>query len=374
MANIIDYVAWRGDLSFAERPFNDVDNLILAELAYSDFKGIVTDMPVPLDDAWALYNAEGRDQSTMLCDPRALLEVCADSRRFGRILIHNYSDIYDHDDTRQFGAMTFFLEDGTIYVAFRGTDTSMAGWREDLNFSYMMATPAQLDAVNYLNNVCEATSCPVRVGGHSKGGNLAMFAAAFCRSAYKERLLQVYSNDGPGFNEVIVSSDSYRGSLDKVKLIIPDGSVVGILLSNKQEKVVVKSNGKDATAQHIPFSWQVERDGFEEADRQSSTSLFLDRALDEWVENLNSEERSGFVSAIFDALDASGVRCLEDLSHDKWKTYNAIIKAMSDLAPERKDIVKGVVLRLAQASRDIMWDEAKSRFFRKSEEEKPVTV
>jgi len=374
MANILDYVAWRGDLTFAERPFNDVDNLILAELAYTNFKGIVSDMPVAVSDAWKLYEADGRDQSSMSCDPRAILEVCADSRRFGTILVHNYADIFDHEDTRQFGAMTFYLEDGTIYVAFRGTDTTMAGWREDLNFSYMMATPAQLDAVNYLNSVCASTDCPVRVGGHSKGGNLAMFAAAFCKTAYRDRIIQVYSNDGPGFNEVIASSDSYRGSLGKVKLIIPDGSVVGILLSNKQEKTVVKSNGKDATAQHIPYSWQVERDGFEEADRQSSTSLLLDRTLDEWVDNLNSEERAGFVSAIFDALDASGVKCLEDLSHDRWKTYNAILKAMGDLAPERKDIVKGVVLRLAAAGRDAIWDEAKSRFLKRGEEEKTVTV
>ena len=372
MANILDYVAWRGDLSFAERPFNDVDNLILSELAYSDFKGIVRDMPVPLDDCWALYSAEGRDQSGLACNPRPLLEVCAGSRRFGRILVHHFADIFDHEDVRQFGAMTFLLEDGTIYVAFRGTDTTMAGWREDLNFSYMMATPAQLDAVSYLNSICASTSCPVRIGGHSKGGNLAMFAAAFCKAAYKERFLQVYSNDGPGFNDIVASSDNYQGSLDKVRLIIPDGSVVGILLSNKQDKLVVQSTGKDPAAQHIPFSWQVTRDGFVEADRQSSASLFLDKTLDEWLENLTSEEKSCFVSAIFDALDDSGVRSLEDLRHDKWKTYNAVLKAMGDMAPEQKDTVKGVLRRLAQASRDVIWDEAKSRFLRRGEEDKPV--
>ena len=212
MADILDYIEWRGDLTFREREFNDVDNLILSLLAYSDFKGIISmdegSPPISIAELYSKYVEAGKNQSELACNPKPVFEKCAKTNRFGNIMVKDYVDIVNQGRQFQFAAMTFQLGDGTVYAAFRGTDNTLVEWREDLNFSFMEATPAQLCAAEYLDIVCEKTNDPVRTGGHSKGGNLAMYAAAFCEDQNKDRIVRVYSNDGPGFNEIIAENEN----------------------------------------------------------------------------------------------------------------------------------------------------------------------
>ncbi len=363
MSSILDYVEWRGDLTFRERPFNDVDNLILSELAYVDLRWILKNGEqdsVLLSEAYRKYADLGRDQSYLVCNPEPLFQKCAETVRFGNLIVKDYVDLQNQSNQFQFAAMTFELGDGTIYVAFRGTDNSLVGWREDLNFSFMESTPAQLCAADYLDFEAERTSSAIRVGGHSKGGNLAMFAAAFCENENKNRILKVYSNDGPGFNEMVVENESYKKILDKVDLIIPEGSLIGVLLFNKQDKQIVQSNAKGGAGQHNPYSWLVGKHGFLQAERQSSSSILLDHTLDEWLRRLDRDKKRKFVNIVFDTLEATGAKTFSQINSDRWTYYNAIAKAAMKLEPDQVGTVLEVLKQLLSAGREVLKSERKT--------------
>ena len=287
MGTILDYLAWRGDLDFAVSPFNEVDNLILAELAYTKMETIVPGIDdaetVPIRDICSAYERMQYRVEGNANDAYPLLRSAAATLRFADIRAGAYVNKIDAEKNIQFAAVCFYLPDGSSYVAYRGTDNTLVGWREDFTIAYLSETPGQYEAVRYLERIAARTQGPLRVGGHSKGGNLAIYASAFCSKAAGERILTVYSNDGPGFNRSVVDSPEYGDVLDKVCLIIPESSLIGILLSNKDEKKIVKSTA-NGMQQHYPYTWEVLGKNFVEAEGQSQASLFLDETLDRWVE------------------------------------------------------------------------------------------
>ena len=239
MANIMDYLDWRGDLSFWASSFNQVDNLIFSELAYLMLEDIVpvhgSDKGyISLYNVWKDYVYLSCDQSNLIYDPAPLLEKAAHSERFKNVKLKDYLNVFDTDSHIQFAAVSFYLEENLIYIAFRGTDGTIEGWREDFNISYMREVPGQMEAVSYVNDVAKDFKGKIILGGHSKGGNLAVYAGAFCEELYKDKVIKIYSNDGPGFNREIANTKEYSEVLDKVELIIPETSLVGILMSNKK--------------------------------------------------------------------------------------------------------------------------------------------
>ena len=202
MANILDYLDWRGDLQISERGFNEVDNLLLAELCYLDFGGIVPpgfDAPVPLQEAMRRYDVLREHESMGVLVPDQIPELgrrMAASARFSGLLLCGYENKIDDETQTQFSALTLLLPDGTAYVAFRGTDDTIVGWKEDFNLAFLPVVPAQRMAVQYLQAAAAAFSeRPLRVGGHSKGGNLAVYSAVFCSEAVQNQLMQVYNNE-----------------------------------------------------------------------------------------------------------------------------------------------------------------------------------
>ncbi len=375
MSDMFDYLDWRGDLTFKERGFNDTDNLILSLLAYTDLTGIISmeenSEPITVAEAYVKYRENGKNQSDIVCNPEPMLAKCSETARFANVLIKDYVDIINEGRQFQFAAMTFVLDDGSVYAAFRGTDNTLVGWREDLNFSFMEATPAQLCAAEYLDIVCESTDGRVRVGGHSKGGNLAMYAAAFCEEPNKKKIERIYSNDGPGFNELIVMNKNYKDILDRVSLAIPEGSLIGIMLFNKQDKKIVLSTGKNGVAQHNPYSWCVNRLGFVETEKQSSTSLFFDKVLDEWLDRLTDEKKQKFVEIVFDTLEASGAKTFREIYANKKETFSAIFKAATELHVDQVSTVFEVVKTFLGAGRDVLLNEKMNKIVIKDKNENP---
>ena len=240
--NILDYLDWRGDILFSERGLNEVDNLIFATLAYTNMENLVKENTT-IEELYQSYIAAGYDQSHMIINPFKLLEKAAHSQRYKDVSVRYYVNNIDTEKHLQFSAVTFLFEN-TVYVAFRGTDNTLTGWREDFNMSYLPNTPGQYEAMEYLNMAAEKFSGELIVGGHSKGGNFAAYAAAFCNAPVKKRIAKVYSNDGPGFNSNIVNSDGYKSIIPKIEHIITDSSVVGILLSHKLKSTVIKSSAR----------------------------------------------------------------------------------------------------------------------------------
>ena len=247
-----EYLRWRGDLSFDADPFNEVDNLILAQLSYVDFDGIVSEygedkisLTEVCDRYWELHTEEEiRMRESFVKLSPFLLKPMAATERFAGMKLSGYVNHVEKSSEGQMSAIRFELDDGTTYVAFRGTDETIIGWKEDFNLSYMLRTEGQRLAVEYLNRNFRDTSLRLRVGGHSKGANFAVFASAFALPEVRAQIEAVYTNDGPGFLEEITETEEYKNVLFKTINIIPSVSIIGRLLNSSMKPIVVKSSGK----------------------------------------------------------------------------------------------------------------------------------
>ena len=329
MANLFDYLKWRGDLSFEVDKFNEVDNLILAELSYVDMKGIMEKNSVITieelnEKFWATHTEEEIQNSpdfTRFCPP--ITKALAGTKRFGGMLIGNYVEKISAENVEQFSAMTFELPNGQIYVAFRGTDSTITGWKEDFNMSYMNSTAAQKSAADYLNSYFKNDDCELMLGGHSKGGNLAVFAAMYCDPNVAKRVTRVFSNDGPGFRKEIVESEAYKNVLPKVTSIVPVNSMIGILLFNDYKHIVVKTEKKGIWG-HDGTGWQVLGNHFEECEHREEDSYILEEAMHNWLNEIPDEDRRKFVDMLFSFYDSSE----KDDIHEMWNDKAAAFKFM----------------------------------------------
>jgi hypothetical protein len=246
--NISSYIRWRGDITFAEREFNLVDNLVLAQLAYVDFSAVASASgSVTLADAYDIIKASGTYQTLILKDfSDDLLAEAARSVRFGNTKISNVVDECDAERQIQFAALHFALDDGSIYVAFRGTDVSFVGWREDFMMGFTLV-PSQTAAVEYLKETMDVNTI-YRVGGQSKGGNLAVYSSMMLESRQQERIIAVYDNDGPGLSAELIETEGYVAIYSKLIRVLPEYSVIGNLFEHKDcETVIVKSSASGIT-------------------------------------------------------------------------------------------------------------------------------
>lgn len=363
MANMEAYLDWRGDLSFSADPFNEVDNLILSELVYTDFDQVVPQEglrnTVTIQEAYEhffdLHTEEeimAKASSTKVAP--FLMRRLVTSRRFSTMRLAAYRNIIDEENQSQFAAMTFLLEDNSYFVCFRGTDNTIVGWKEDFNMSFLVHTNGQLLAKEYLNELCAHTNKKIRVGGHSKGGNFAVYASAFCQPRIQKKIVNVYSNDGPGFREKVMEADGYKAILPKVVSIIPEDSIVGNLLLNDLDHQVVKSTSS-GVSQHDPMSWEVLGNHFVYADDTSRASKNWDQTLKLWLMDLPDVKREVFVDVLFKVLSSSGARTTDDLSNDPLKSISEMMKATSELDPEDQKVFKEVLLKLANSGREAVF-------------------
>ena len=269
MSNIIDYLAWRGDLSLANDPFNSIDALILSCLSYVNLKGIVPGFGegnITVEEAagnfFKIHTDEelAKDKSLISFAP-ALFRAVASTERFKNASLCNFADDTDISREIQFSAVEIDTEDGFSFISFRGTDDTIVGWKEDFNLSYM-TVPAENEASLYLQKVMSGRQCRLRLGGHSKGGHLAIYAAAKAQKKDQDMIEQIYNFDGPGFNHEAMQTEPFKHIQSKVTKVIPQTSIIGRLLENTVEPQVVKSN-ETGIMQHDPMSWQLEGKIFE---------------------------------------------------------------------------------------------------------------
>ena len=347
MANLLDYLDWRGDLTLEQAPFNEVDNLILAELSFVDFKDIVSGPgegdSVVLREAAEQFlsrfpKGEKIDMGVLV--PAAIPEMLrkmADSRRFGDMKLNCFVDHLDVGKGEQFAALAIETGDKTLYLSFRGTDDTLAGWKEDFELACMPEVPAQKKAVAYTWAVAKQfPRKKLRLGGHSKGGNLAVYAGVFCPESVQKRIIAVWSNDGPGFHNDLLDLPEHRRVAERIYSIVPKSSVVGMLLEHEEDYTVVDSD-QLGFMQHDGFSWQVMGDHFITLRQVTQQAHLSDQELRKWVHGLSVEQRENFVNAMFDVLAASGAVTLTDLKDDSFKAVGAMIRAMKDLDKETRD-------------------------------------
>ena len=323
MTNIMDYLAWRGDIALDYSPFGNLDSLALALLSYLNYP----QEPTLIRDLALHVPAVDKAQFAFVHETRALLSAAAMTERFAGIRMHHPVAVTDHDRDMQFAAVTFDLPDGTHYVAFRGTDSTIVGWREDFNMAFESPVPAQTAAVKYLTEAAERTDGPLLLGGHSKGGNLAVYAAAHADPMLQSRIRLVYSFDGPGLDDATMASDGYARIARRIRSFVPQQSVVGLLLTYHPEYTVVKSNGI-GLLQHDSFTWQVLGTDFIAVTEVDVSSQLVDQTVHAWLSKVSPEQRRLFVNTIFDLLEATGANTVKELLKDAPGHVPAILKAL----------------------------------------------
>ncbi|MBR5533479.1 MAG: DUF2974 domain-containing protein [Ruminiclostridium sp.] len=340
MHNIITY-AEENLVSFAARPFGSVDSLILSWMANLRFPlqahGLHNWVGMPLRD---LFRAELFPTLFQgLWDPdstKSLLTALAASPRFREVRLMGYTTRNDPDLELQFTAVTFQLRTDLTYVAFGGTDTSLVGWKENFNMTFLSPVPAQTEAARYLTQAASHCAGNLLVGGHSKGGNLAVYAGASVSPEIQSRIRRVYSHDGPGFPQRFLTAPGYQAIRERVEKTVPQDSVVGLLLENETCQVI--QSNRHSLLQHDPFSWRVENSAFLPA-QLTDDARHWDRTLDGWVDRVSPQEREGFIDAIYDILTTTKAASLEELANH-WQTHlPGIAKAAHQLDPDTRDLL-----------------------------------
>lgn len=326
MSNILDYLDWRGDLKIDRRaPFCEVDNLILTQLSFVDLVGIADGdhlrHSVTLREAAARYLANPAAHADRLGvlipnEVSTLLKKAAESVRFGNMRLLRFENTIDETLQTQFAALCIVVGDGSFYVSFRGTDDTLVGWKENFNMGFMDSVPAQLLAARYTEAAARAIRGKIRIGGHSKGGNLSLYAASHLPRRLQKRVIAVYNNDGPGFGKSITETEGFAAIAPRVLTVVPQSSVVGLLLEHGKVDKIVKSTG-DGVWQHDPYTWEVLGNHFVLADALTPESLRLEKTLKAWVADMTVEQRRDMVEAVYRVFTANNAKTLTDIASDK---------------------------------------------------------
>ena len=275
------------------------------------------------------------------------LRAAAETARFGGCKMVLYRDEFVPEEETQFAAMTFLLPDGTAFVAFRGTDRSLVGWKEDFNMAFQEAVPAQLLAQDYVREVAAEYGMPLRLGGHSKGGNLAVFAAARSTPDIQQRILEVYNNDGPGFTGYLMGDPGYLAMVPRIKTYVPQSSVIGMLLEHEEPYTIIKSN-QVSVLQHDPYSWEVMGPNFVPMQSITADSQFVNQTIKAWIADMDTQERNRLVDALFGLLGTGGIDKALDIFHPRnIRTY---IKTLGN-DPETRQILAAEFQNLMEAAK-----------------------
>lgn len=340
MNNIVNYVT-EANHSFADKPFNIVDSLVLSQLTYLNFDVIVPGLsniatPVSVQEVAAVNNADTlfykvRDSKSNW----KLFSAFVNSPRFRDTRLTFYVNQLDDKAEKQFSAVTYLLSDGSAYIAYRGTDATFIGWKEDFNMAFTSPVPSQEEGVAYLNAVTEQLSLPIKIGGHSKGGNIAVYSAVKCRRSIQDRITHVFSHDGPGFQDQFFLDGNYLSMKGRINKTLPQSSIIGMLLQNQENYSVIKS-GRVWIMQHDPFSWLISGDDFEYIPSVTKSALYTNGTLNQWVSTLDDQKRELFVNTLFQIIKATNATTFYDLTGDWPRRAIAVLGAMKDTDGETK--------------------------------------
>ena len=338
MPNIFDYVKWRGDLDFKNVEFNEIDNLILSRIAYFPFDNYLKEgEKLTLREVYKLTETSNNKDNYLQKEDIDFLPLLANSKRFGKIKLSDYVNKIDEKEEKQFSAITITLPNGYVYVAFRGTDNTIVGWKEDFNMSFQDLVPSQVDAVAYLENVGKKYRKKLIVGGHSKGGNLAVYSAMCCNEKIRERIIGVYNNDGPGFQENIINSKEYKEIIVKVHTFMPQSSIIGRLLNNKGKCKILKST-QTGIMQHDLYTWQVLGVKFIE-DKFTSSSNFVDNTITQWLKEVDAEQRGKFIDTLFEILSKTNAKTIPEMGENWFISAKTILTTYKNIDEQNKQII-----------------------------------
>lgn len=352
MGNILDYLAWRGDLTLGQAPLCPVDTLLLSILPYVRLERFVP--ATHGGDCISLADAAER----YLADPQSdkkhapLLRAAASAPRFASLQLCGAAKELDKAEGIQFAALTVLLPDDGMFVAFEGTDDTLIGWREDFRMSYDCPVPAQKKAAAYLRQAADAyPKRHILTGGHSKGGNLAAYAAVHCGAAYRRRIEGAYNHDGPGFCGGTLSTPVYAEMRQRIHVFVPQSSIVGFLLEHDDHQRIVKSSAK-GLMQHDPYSWQILGADFEYATERTTFGRETEAIIDRLVNDLSPEHRRLFTEALFTALEQTGQSTLSGIADHKLKSLRNVMHSVAELDPPVRAVLQDALAALYRTAKE----------------------
>ena len=334
MDNITDYVRWVGASDFEGRAFSRVDNIVLSQLSYLDLKDIPElsekDGTMTLKDAVNSLMSLGLPIRKMAPDDSIrftnLVKACAASKRFGSLYITSFTDIFDEEDSIQFSATTYSPDPkgGWAFVAFRGTDSTIAGWKEDFMMSFMLTSSQKL-AEKYVRNSLK-TFDTIMVGGHSKGGNLAIYSAAVLPDELFDRIEHIYTNDGPGFCPEVLKEDLVQRANPKTTRIIPQFSVIGNVFAPQIDDSYIVKSDKQMGDQHELCSWGIDHgDILIAPDGMDPLAVSINTGIDKWIYSVDIDERRRFITALFDSMSENGTVTVEEFTAQGTKGWERVL-------------------------------------------------
>lgn len=371
MLNILDYITLRKDLSFSKCPFQEIDALIFSELAYIEWNGIV-EAPIALSEACIRFFQEntGTDFTLKYAYSLHLPQLVKKLRntiRYQHVELLEYQSIFDEIQEIQFAAVTFRLEDGSLFIAYRGTDSSMIGWKEDMRMTYQDEVPSHQLAWKYASEIYDRyfmrtniwgrkqpMKASLYIGGHSKGGNLAMYAAMRDKQM-QQSITKVFNFDGPGFRPSFYERVDVSVIIGRIQSYVPKDTIIGRLLEHKEAVTVIDAVESGLT-QHDAFHWNVEANGFVKADHWSEESDQIQETIDQILMSKDDEHRKLYIDVMFHVLDRLEIRQITDFSSVGFRQGINGIRELTTMSNEERKFLFDVIT--------FLWSQTKSVFVR----------
>ncbi len=358
MATVFDYLLWRGDLSFSDARFGEVDGVIFSMLSYIDFEKLCAGEEKSLTEAAEGYCSDKKYGSVnlgLLVPSKSINRLfceASETKRFGPLKVSDYLARTDDSDGYQFCAVSFHLPGKAVAVVYRGTDDSIAGWHENCRLSFCDSVPAQIMAVEYLEMIAEKyPDSRIYLCGHSKGGNLALYAATGCKGEVQSRIRRVFCNDGPGLAESLITSAGFAAIQKKLTVLIPQSSYIGIMFERGEKYTVIKSTGK-VLLQHDPFTWVLEGPQFLELSSLSKRGKKNELQFRTGMGNMTQAEKEEFVETLFSVIESTGAKTLTDFTEKSVAKLLTFIKSYSGLDKEKKAMMVSIFLKLLDLKKE----------------------
>ncbi|MER1993856.1 MAG: Mbeg1-like protein [Eubacteriales bacterium] len=336
MANMLDYLVWRGDIPLSVVPWGGVDGLICAQFSYLDFHGGQNTKGWTLEELNRI-DALQEGTSNSFAGRKAVFQKMAESARFSGTRMHHAIALTDPEIEMQFSAMCLDLPDGTTCVAFRGTDNTIVGWREDFNMAYQTRVPAQEAATLYLTRAAGLSDRPLRIVGHSKGGNLAVYASACVSKKIQKRIESIWSYDGPGMNREMSQTEGFGRIRERIHSYVPQTSIIGMLMDYYEPYTVVHSTAS-GISQHDPMTWQIYGPQFVTRPSVDQTAKVTRDTLHNWLQNSTPEQRADFVDVLFRLVDTTKATRMSDLTGEKFRSLLTMVGNRKEVNPEARRV------------------------------------
>lgn len=365
MKNMLDYIKEFGHVSFEERAFSEIDALVLTELEYLPLEKVV-----PSDENGenfvtvkeiAEYMQEHKqelfDENPMMItqERHEVSQVIADAPRFQLLKFFGVVSEWDKDTTKQFAAVTVEVEPSVRLVVFRGTDETLIGWKEDFLMTYSPLVAAQTDAKEYLAKQASLFDGDLMVSGHSKGGNLAIYAAATQEEDVQLRIVDIFCFDSPGLYRSVLETKGYQNIVPLAMRYIPQDSLVGLMLESEVPYVIVKSNATGAM-QHSAMTWEIEDGQFIKMEKLTKNSQLNDQTLKKWTESVSDEELELFWNVFFELLFSVGIDTVNDLYGQFMHYVQEFLKAAGDMDEEKRELLTRIALLLVSTRFEVWKD------------------